>query len=71
MGAALAIVETQVPADWQPIAAIGADLMDGRGVVVWAGHLTVATWCDAWLDAVGRPLRNVTHFVDVGEPYHG
>lgn len=56
---------------WGPIAAIPEDRRDGRDVLLWAGHMLVGSWCDCWCDAVGRPVRGVTHWADVGGPEHG
>lgn len=54
--------------DWRPIDAAPDTLRDGRDVLAWAGHLAVCSWCDGWRDAVGRPIRGVTHFAEVEEP---
>ena len=53
---------------WRPIATIPADRMDGRDVLLWIGHAAVCSWCDGWRDAVGRPVRNATHWADVEGP---
>jgi hypothetical protein len=54
--------------DWHLIAVIPDDRMDGRDVLLWAGHMLVGSWCDGWCDAVGRPIRGVTHWTDVQAP---
>ena len=53
---------------WHPIAEIPDDHRDGRDVLLWAGHLVLASWCDDWCDAVGRPVRGVTQWADVEGP---
>lgn len=57
-----------INADWFPLDAIPADRMDGRDVLLWAGRIIVASWCDVWCDAVGRPVRGATHWADVEGP---
>lgn len=58
---------TRAP-DWPRIASIPVTMLDGRDVLVWAGRLAIGNWCDGWCDAVGRPLRGVTHYADVAGP---
>lgn len=54
-------------APWLPIATI-PDARRDRDVPLWAGRFVVGTWCDGWFDPVGRPLANVTHYLDIEGP---
>ena len=56
------------PLNWQLIASIPDDRMDGRDVLLWKGAPIVSTWCDGWCDAVGRPVHGVTHWADIEGP---
>lgn len=53
---------------WHAIVTISAERMDGRDVLLWTGRAILASWCDGWCDAVGRPVLGVTHFADVEGP---
>ncbi len=54
--------------DWYPIAEIPSDRQDGRDVLLWIGRVVLASWCDGWCDAVGRPVRGATHWADAEGP---
>lgn len=62
------MITTTISPDWPPITTIPADMLDGREVLLWAGRLTIGSWCDGWCDAVGRPLVGVTHWAEVEGP---
>jgi len=53
---------------WHRLATIPTSRRDGRDMLFWAGHMVVVSWCDEWLDAVGRPVRGATHWADVEGP---
>lgn len=59
---------TMVAKIHQPIGGIPEDRKDGRDVLLWAGFPAIASWCDGWRDAVGRPISGVTHWADVEGP---
>ena len=66
---AMTMVQTQASAiPWRRIDTMPPDRLDGRDVLLWVGHLAVCSWCGEWLDAVGRPVRDVAFWADVGEP---
>lgn len=53
---------------WQPLADAPDVLRDGRDLILWRGGPIVASWCDGWRDAVGRPVVGATHYADVEGP---
>jgi hypothetical protein len=63
-----ALASFETAPNWQPIAAIPETRHDGRDVLLWVGRAILASWCDGWCDAVGRPVKGVTHFADVEGP---
>ena len=50
---------------------IPTDRQDGRDLLLWAGYLTLGSWCDGWRDAVGRLIVGITDWADVEGPRHG
>ncbi len=66
MATALAIVEQE--SIWGPIASVPDDRKDGRDMLLWAGYPAISSWCGEWCDAVGRPIRGVTHWADIDAP---
>jgi len=70
---ALATIEAASPPvvtylNWRPIADIPEDRKDGRDVLLWIGRVIIASWCDVWCDAVGRPVRGAMYWADVEGP---
>jgi hypothetical protein len=53
---------------WDDIATIPDDHRDGRDVLLWAGYLVIASWCDGWRDTVGREIAGVSAWADVEGP---